>query len=200
MKSRLLFAIFGLLFSGCALGPILSHDNGRSLGDSNGSIGLNVTNQGYYALKASYGFDENLDIGVELEALALGLRGKYSFINQENGYSTAVVGGLGTTLGGSYYYVQSANSYRTGKWEPFGSLRITKVSYSASDITDANTGDILTSYPASSFTYGTIFIGSKYHFSEKFNLSLELSSFIAMESGLTFANSVMPSLGLGVGF
>ncbi|MBI2712537.1 MAG: hypothetical protein HYX41_06775 [Bdellovibrio sp.] len=135
MKSPIFFILvlfIGFGASGCAFGPIYSHETARTVGAGKGEFTGGFGNGGYL-IKADVGLIENLDIGFHWESLSIGGKIKYAFLNnREAGLSLSGTLGAGTSFGGSYYAATATVSYLAGIWEPYLALRGTYVAYSSS--------------------------------------------------------------------
>lgn len=192
----LLLATFSL---GCAIGPLVSHETARTVGDSNHEL---VGGYGHAGIlfKWNYGLSENWDLGFHLESLSMGVRTKYAFINNSSGWSAATAFGTGASLGGSYVNLDFMGSYVTGAWEPYGTLRLVRASFESTEFSDAETGDIIFTVPVSSYDYGQFIVGTRYWFSQNWLLSLEGSSLFSTTKGVNFNSNTLFSLGLGYRF
>jgi len=134
-----------------------------------------------------------------METLTMGISGKYALLDKENDAALAIVGGLGSTFGGKYYLAGLAASYRLAKWEPFASIRTTKVSVDQTEVMDADTGDVFAIIPGFDYSYSQAFVGCKYRFNKNWGLSMEAASFIA-DNGVKFENSSYYSLAAEIYF
>jgi hypothetical protein len=189
------------LGSGCAIGPILSHDVGRSVGDGNHDIQLLSTTEGFWGFKYEYGLTKNLDLGIQWEALSAGLRLKYSILNNPTaGFSFGTSVGAGSSFGGSYYHATLTGSYKTKVFEPFASVRYTKVQSDEKDLRDADTGDLFLTIPKFDYSYGQVFVGTKIWAADWFALSLEATSFFVSGDDVKFSDGALFSLGLEFAF
>ncbi|MBT4760784.1 MAG: hypothetical protein HOO06_03715 [Bdellovibrionaceae bacterium] len=193
-KLALITLMFSYLSIGC-VGPLLSHNTGRSLGKGNHSLKLMgmAGSGGYYAVGYDYGVTENLDLGMKIESLSLGYHGKYSFYNNPTGFSSAAAIGYGSTFGGSYYTADITGSYLVNKWEPFTSLRYTSVNSDSKELRDASTGQVFSTIPEFDFSYMQIFVGTKYRFVDWFALSVEAASFLS-SSDVSFGSDIYYSI------
>lgn len=194
------FVVLSLLASGCAVGPLVSHEPARTVGEGRDelTVGYGLAS---YVLKWNHGLAEDWDIGVQWEALSMGLRVKHAFVNaQEHGFSFAVAGGLGTSLGGNHYYGDLMLSYLSGKVEPYGSFRYVHVRTDPVEFRNENTGQVAFTVTVPNYSYGQIFFGSRFWFNETVNLSVEISSLASLSSGLTLGDSLIYGAGLGFRF
>ena len=82
MMNKILISVL-LVFSlsGCAVGPLVSHETARTVGSSNSEI-VGGYGQAGYVLKWNHGFGENFDLGFQYESLSVGFRAKYAFVNE----------------------------------------------------------------------------------------------------------------------
>jgi len=200
-KLNRLFLLAPLFAMGCAIGPILNHDVGRSVGDGNHDIQLMSTAEGLWGFKYEYGLTKNLDLGIQWEALSAGLRLKYSILNNPTaGFSFGAAIGAGSSFGGSYYHATLTGSYKTPIFEPFASVRYTKVESDEQELRDADTGDLFLTIPKFDYSYGQVFVGTKIWAADWFALSLEATSFFVSGDDVKFSDSALYSLGLEFAF
>jgi hypothetical protein len=187
--------------SGCAVGPLANHETGRTVGISNHEL-MGGYNQGGYVLKWNYGLTENLDLGLHWESLSTGIRSKYAFVNNQEGWSLASALGAGISLTGSHYYGDLVGSYLIGSWEPYGTLRLVHVRNDSwdSNVDDDDSGLLNFTIPSIQYNYGQIFLGTRYWITPHWLFSLEASSFFSMSSGLEFDNSVLVGGSFGYRF
>lgn len=191
--SSLLVVIF---LSGCAFGPLVNHESARSVGKSNHEIMGSVGSPGY-AFKWTYGATENLDLGVQWESLSLGIRAKYSFLNQTEGWSFAGALGTGASTGGSHNYGDLISSYASGAWEPYGTLRAVHVTTDPMDFRNADTGNLVFTVDRSQYTYGQFFLGTRYWFNPNWLMSAEASWLFSITPGIVFSGAPLLSINLG---
>jgi hypothetical protein len=176
-KSTASFLIFSLLvLSGC-VAPLSSNFTGRSLGkgkiELDGVSGLGEEVESWGGFKLAYGMTSNLDIGLQIELVTLGLFGKYSFINSiENGFSSAALFGLGATGNGMYVYTGPVLSYKMNFFEPYIVGRFNYVHYSETE--DIWSGDTI---EAGNYSYFQFTFGGILWLDRKVGLNFELSTF-----------------------
>lgn len=194
---KISLVLMGLLFSGCALGPLVSHETARTLGHGNKEL-LGGYGSGGYVVKFNYGASDNLDLGIQLESYSLDLRAKYSLLNSSHGWSYAVAGGLGTSVGGSHYYADLMTSYLIKSWEPYGTLRFVHIVTDPMEFKDEDTGNLDFTVSSTRYNYGQFILGTRYHFDNRWMASGELSSLFAMSNGVSVSSGVL--LGLSVGY
>jgi hypothetical protein len=128
----------------------------------------------------------NLDIGLQIELLTLGLFGKYSFRNTiENGFSSAALFGLGTTVNGMYVYTGPVLSYKMNFFEPYFVGRYNYVHYS--ETKDIWSGDAI---EAGNYSYFQLTFGSILWISRKVGLNFELSTFSGTTGLLDFEGPI----------
>jgi len=202
-KSSLLLAslvVLALAVSGCAVGPLVSHEPARTVGEGRDelTVGYGLAS---YVLKWNHGLAEDWDIGVQWEALSLGLRVKHAFVNaQEHGWSFAVAGGFGTSLGGNHYYGDLMLSHLSSSVEPYGSFRYVHVRTDPVDFRNENTGQVAFTVSSANYSYGQFFLGSRFWITPTVNFSLEISSLASLSSGLVLGDSLIYGAGLGFRF
>lgn len=191
--------IVGLsLITGC-VGPLLNMETGHTLGAGKQSFRVSSTTNGYYGLNYAYGLFKDFDLSFNLEAASLGLAAKYSFLNQESGFSYATQLGTGSTYGGSYYILAMIGSYGMKPWEFFYSFRYTKVTIDSQKLTDSNTGEVFVTLPKTDYSYGQAFLGAKYWVTPQFGIDAEMGSFLST-SEVKFDKNLYVSAGLEVTF
>lgn len=196
---KVIFCFLFLLLSGCAVGPLVSHETARTVGKSKSEV-IAGFGEGGYVFKWNYGVTENLDLGVHWESLSVGLRAKYAFINKKEGWSLASALGAGSSVGGRHYYGDLIGSHLSGAWEPYGTLRLVHVKADPIELKDNQTGSVEFTIDKSEFDYAQFIVGTKYWFSENWVMSLEASSFGALTSGLVLSNGVILGGSLGYRF
>lgn len=178
----------------------MSHEPARTVGEGRDELAIGYGLAGY-VLKWNHGVSKDWDFGIQWEALSLGLRTKYAFINaQERGWSLAVAGGVGTSLGGNHYYGDLMVSYLWSAVEPYASFRYVHVSTDPVEFRNENTGEVSFTVTTPNYNYGQIFLGSRFWFSPTVSLSIECSSFASYSSGLVLDNHLFYSAGLGFRF
>ncbi|CAN5670800.1 hypothetical protein BH10BDE1_BH10BDE1_16350 [soil metagenome] len=194
-----LIALF-ISFSGCAFGPLVNHETGRTVGSSNHELIAGYGNAGY-VVKWNIGLDENTDIGFQLESLSLGLRLKHAFINNStHGLSFAAAAGVGTSIGGSHYYGDAILSYLSGWFEPYGTMRVVHVNTDPVEARNENTGEVAFTINRSEYNYGQLILGSRFWLSPHVLLSIEVSSLSSLSSGFDLSNPVIAGAALGYRF
>lgn len=188
-----------IFVSGCAVGPLVSHETARTVGDNSHELLAGYGQAGYVA-KWNYGITENLDVGLHWEMLSLGLRAKYAWLNASSGWSLATAIGAGESMGGSHYYGDLIGSYATEKWEPYGTVRIVRVKNDPIEFKDVDTGYVDLTIDKSEFTYGQFMLGTRYWFTPNWLLSLEATSLFKLSPGLHAVNPVLAGASLGYRF
>jgi hypothetical protein len=198
---RLLLAAASIPFlSACAIGPVVSHETARTVGDGNSEL-MGGLGQAGYVFKWNHGLTPNLDMGVHWEMLSIGLRLKYAFINSgRHGWSLAGAAGIGSSVGGSHYYGDAIASYLAGSWEPYGTLRLVHVKNDPQEFKDKDTGSVEFRIDKTEYEYGQFILGTRYWFSPHWLLSLEATSFFTVSSGVHIGNGVLAGFALGYRF
>jgi len=177
VKRASLFSILlcSILFiTGCALAPLSSSFEGRSMGK--GKVGVDIgaspIGNGYPTFKFTYGLASKLDIGLQYEAFSMGLFGKYSFINHPTqGFSLAGLFSAGKTTNGSYSYIGPVLSYKSKTFEPYFVARLNVVQYDEDDIGSGIT------ISSGKYTYLQMTGGSVIWLSRKIGFNFEISTF-----------------------
>ncbi len=168
-----LFSLLPTLLAGCATGPWIGHETGRSLGKSHTSYMLGAGQTGY-VFKANLGVSENTDVGLQAEAFSTGVFAKYSFINnKESGGSVAIIGGAGFT-DGKYIYSDLVGSYLSNDWEPYMALRVGRVHQNTRSLDFYDTRITFDQYD---YTYKEAILGVRYWFTPKWFVSLEANRY-----------------------
>lgn len=185
--------------SGCAIGPLVSHETARTVGKSNHEL-IGGYGQAGYAFKWNYGVAENWDIGLHLESLSWGIRTKYAFLNSTTGWSVATALGTGLSIGGRHYYGDIIGSYLVDSWEPYGTLRLVHVTNDPVELRDKKTGTLDYTIDKFEYEYAQAIVGTRYWFSEHWLLSLEVSSLISITQGVKIGNSLIAGAAFGYRF
>ena len=200
MKNYISSLVCVIFMSGCAIGPLVSHETARTVGDSNHEL-IGGLGQAGLIFKWNYGFNENLDLGLHLESLSMGIRAKYAFINaRESGWSLAAAFGTGGSSNGTHYYGDIIGSYLTGSWEPYSTIRIVHVKNNAFDAKDEKTGQVIFSFSKFEYDYGHFFLGTRYWFNTHWLISLEASTLFTFLPGATIGNNSIVGAALGYRF
>ena len=185
--------------SGCVIGPLVSHETARTVGESKHEL-MGGYGRAGYILKWNFGVAENLDFGLHWESLSIGVRAKYAFFNHEAGWSLAAALGTGTSIGGSHYYGDVIGSYLQGPWEPYGTLRVVHVKNDPMEFKDTNTGQVAFTIPGSQYDYGQFILGTRYWMTPHWLFSLEASSLFAISSGLGIGSNLLVGGSFGYRF
>ncbi len=192
-------ALAATFLSGCAIGPLVSHETARTVGDNKSEL---VGGYGAAGLvfKWNYGLSENLDFGLHWESLSVGIRAKYAFLNQSAGWSLAAALGTGSSIGGSHYYGDLMVSNVAGAWEPYGTLRIVHVNTDPVEFRDKDTGNVNFTVTTDDFEYGQLIFGTRYWFNEHWLISLEASSLFAISDNFKIESGAIVSGAFGYRF
>jgi hypothetical protein len=194
---HILTASLSFFLCSCAIGPLVSHETGRTLGKGGGEYEAGYGSASY-VLKGSWGLTDDLDLGVQWEALSLGLRLKYGLVQEkEHGFSLAAAAGIGTSVGGSHYYGDMMASYLQGWWEPYFTLRIVHVHNDPTEFKDKETHDVDFTISAFDYNYGQAFLGSRFWFNKNWSLSVEVSDLFAFGHGVAFGKGVLAGAAFG---
>ena len=189
-----------LFFSSCAIGPLVSHETARTVGDSNHEI-VAGGGQAGYVFKWNYGLSKNFDIGLHWESLSVGIRAKYAFLNQQSGgMSMALALGTGSSIGGSHNYGDVMLSYLTGAWEPYATARFVQVKNDPLKFQNENTGQVDFAVSAFEYQYGQYILGSRIWFNKHWLFSIEASKLYSISSGVTIGSEVIGGAALGYRF
>lgn len=189
-----------MLGSACAVGPLVSHETARTVGKHNHELVGAYGNMGY-AAKWSFGVSEDIDLGLQWEMYSIGLRGKYSFINnQAGGWSAAAALGAGSSTGGSHYYGDLLGSYLVGKWEPYSTLRLVHVVNDGTSVNTSLTEDGKFVVPTHSYNYGQFMLGTRFWLDQNWLLALEASTMFSLSSDFEFSDGLVFSGAFGYRF
>jgi len=200
IKNLLVSAALGFVFlSSCAVGPLVSHETARTVGNSKSELIAGAGQAGFIA-KWNYGLRENLDFGVHWESLSLGIRLKYAFENNEAGWSFASSLGTGGSIGGSHYYGDLIASHKHGAWEPYTTLRVVHVKNDPIDFRDENTGALDFTVNKSEYDYGQFMLGTRYWFSHQWLLSVEASTLFSNSSDFKLKQNLLAGAAIGYKF
>lgn len=164
-----------LLFANCALGPLVTHETARTVGQSNHEWIGGFGNAGYI-VKWNYGLTENLDIGLHYESTNIGWRAKYAFLNAKEGWSLASAFGSGFSLTGSYNNLDFIGSYGIGDWEPYGILRLVQTQGVDWHTPEGNGLFDNQTFSGLTLNYAQVMLGTRYWLTEKWMVSAELSA------------------------
>lgn len=199
MKKLIIAAAILMMASGCAVGPLVNHEAARTVGEGKDEFvaGYGVTS---YVLKWTRGISDNLDYSIQLEALSLGVKLKYAFINNpEKGFSLSGAAGYGASIGGNHYYVDISTGYLKKGWEPYTTLRIVRVDTDPMEFKDEDTGEVEFTIDQGDFTYGQYMLGLRYWMTERWLVSLEGSTLFGI-SNVKFGQNSIVGLAFGYKF
>jgi hypothetical protein len=188
-----------LLFSGCAVGPLVSHETARTVGSSHHELMAGYGQAGY-VFKWNYGLTQNLDFGLHFESLSVGVRAKYAFLNSSSGWSFAAALGTGASIGGSHYYGDLIGSYLVGSWEPYGTLRAVHVTNDPLEFKDKDTGHVDFTVDKSEYDYGQFILGTRFWMTPHWLLSLEASTLFPISSGFRMGSTLLAGASFGYRF
>ncbi|UOF02645.1 hypothetical protein [Bdellovibrio reynosensis] len=195
----LFFILCAAALGGCALGPLANHETARSVGKGMHELSFGAGNAPPF-FKWSYGATENFDLGLHAEATSIGIRGKYSFINQTQGVSFAGALGIGNSIGGSHQYGDLLVSGVYNWFEPYGAVRYAHVNTDPFELKDKDTGNVFFETDEYEYNYAQVFLGSRFWFSPKWYLGLEFSAVKPISSKLNIGGTSLLTVGLGVRF
>ncbi|MCB0377760.1 MAG: hypothetical protein KDD33_04645 [Bdellovibrionales bacterium] len=199
------FACFILLSftTGCALAPMTTTKNGRTVGKGKWEIDGNVLPA--VGLSVSRGLTDNFDAGILIErnfGMVYSAWGKYSFINQAQGWSLAAYGGAfyGSGFGNSDgFFLGPVTSYRKNWFEVYLSARYSYVTWRAGSLTTDEQDDSIfdfVSWNDITFNYVQADLGFNFWTSDTFAINVHGKSMISMDKDVTFTTSVIPGFAL----
>ncbi len=201
MKTFCRSVFFFLLLEvvGC-VGPLVSHETARTVGEGNSEL-LGGYGSAGLVINYDYGVGKDFDIGVHYETLSFGIKAKYAFVNaREAGWSWALSGGLGTTYSGTYYNLDFIGSYLVNKWEPYGTFRFVHVRTDPVDVKDNSDTTSLFTISSVQYDYGQLIFGTRYWFTEHWLASLEISSLFSLGPGIKPGSNVLAGGAFGYRF
>jgi hypothetical protein len=196
VKAPVVWLALNLFLSACAIGPLVSHETARTVGKANNEIVAGYGNASY-VFKWNFGLSDNLDFGLHWEALSIGLRAKYAFLNQSAGWSWAGALGIGESFGGNHYYGDVIGSFKTGSWEPYGTTRFVHVKNDPLEVKDENTGVVEFTLGLEEYDYGQFILGTRYWFGPKVMMSIEASKLFSFTKGVDFSDTLVVGAALG---
>ncbi len=202
MKKSILTSLVASLFvlSGCAVGPLVSHETARSVGNSNHELvaGYGMTS---FVVKWNYGLTENLDLGLHVESLSAGVRLKYAFVNSSRGWSFAGAIGAGESIGGDHKYADLITSYMASSgWEPYFTIRAVFVETDPLEFKSEDGGYLDFTIDEDRYSYGQGILGTRYWFTKNFLFSIEAGSLFRISSGFGVGEIIFAGAALGYRF
>lgn len=197
--TTVLVIALNILLSACAIGPLVSHESARTVGRTNNELVGGYGNSGYI-FKWNFGLADNLDLGLHWESFSIGLRVKYAFLNQSQGWSWAGALGVGESFGGNHYYGDIIGSYKADAWEPYGTVRLVHVKNDPLEIEYENTGIVDLTIGLREYNYGQFMLGTRYWFGPHWLLSLEASALRSFTSGVDFNDTIVVGAAFGYRF
>lgn len=171
--------LFILLLTSCSLAPMTSPKSGTSLGEKNYELSAGfspATNVGL-----AVGIKDNFDIGFGYEVQIfsqVSTWAKYSFVNNQEGHSFAMYGGLfaATDISSSYgFFTGPIYSYKYKWFEHYLVTRFNYVHWDVGVIDSDDKDDSLfddIDWGSGSFSYLQFTYGINFHTSKKFALNL----------------------------
>ncbi len=193
-------AAFSIALSSCALGPLMSHDTARSLGEGVAAVDLAGTAINGM-VKTGIGVTDNLDLGAQLEVFSFGLRAKYSLLNnREQGLSFALAGGTGWSHGGTHRYADIIGSYKINDFEFYSTARFVHASNTEKDFKDANTGQSVFVIAQRDYDYKQYIFGIRYWITDKILFDIEGTKISFDDKEIKFESPMQYGAGLGFRF
>ncbi|MBX3020183.1 MAG: hypothetical protein KF799_00780 [Bdellovibrionales bacterium] len=195
--NKICLALLSMCFlSACAVGPLVSQETARTVGDDKNEW-LGGFGQAGYVIKYTRGIGKDFDFGVQWESLSLGIRFKYAFINQESGLSLAGALGAGTSIGGSHYYGDLLMSYKSGFFEPYSMVRVVSVKTDPLEFKDEDTGKMHFTVGRAQYVYGQATLGARFWLDPNWLLSMEASSLFSMTKDVKISSNVFAGAAFG---
>ena len=194
---KIILAVASLLVSSCALAPLTSTKNARSLGK--GNWGINSGFSPAFTFTAGRGMTDAFDLGATMEIALEGttsLWGKYSFSESSAPSAFALYGGGFRSSGGRGFFLGPVADFQV-KW--FQAYLIPKYSYVDWDISrsKANNSSSIFDFLANDLTshhhYIQMILGTNFWFTESFGLNLNAYFLHSLSgsSGLEFKNDAL---------
>ena len=150
--------------------------------------------------KWNYGLGKNFDFGAQMESLSMGIKAKYAFLNQSEGWSMALGLGYGTGVESDHFYGDFHTSFKTGPVEPYMTVRYVQVHTDKEDIDDHKSGNIHFNIDSLKFQYGQFMIGTRFWLTRHWLFSVEGSTFFGASDGLKISDTYFFNAALGYRF
>lgn len=200
----LLFFVFVLTLANCSFAPLTTPTSGRSLGEGNFQINASILPT--LGATVSYGITENWDAGAIVEqqfGTVLSAYGKYSFINNSEGFAMSAYGGAFTGSGfgsSSGFYLAPIVSHKKDWFEIYLSTRFSNVRWDVASITQSDFDDsnytIKTTDASFTFNYLQTDLGFNFIFSEGFSWNLHAKHFTFFSDDIESSNDIAPGTAL----
>jgi hypothetical protein len=197
-KLKLIPAFLFLMFlNGCALGPLVQHETARTVGANHHELAFGGGVAGFVG-KWNYGLTDQLDIGLQIESLSVGARGKYALWNQLEGFSIAAALGAGVSVEGSHYYGDLMMSYKTGALEPYNTLRLVHAKNDPNSTIEP--GSLRFKLTESEYDYAHYILGVRYWLTPQWLFSVEASTIFALPASVSIDRNFIGGAALGYRF
>lgn len=193
---KLAFVLAFNFLAACAVGPLVSHETARTVGDNNHEL-VGGYGQAGYVFKWNYGITDKFDIGLHWESLSIGVRVKYMFLGGGEGFSMAAAAGTGSSVGGSHYYGDLMSSWLIKRWEPYLTARFVHVKTDPVELRDKDTGHFNFTIPSVDYDYGQFIGGARFWMTPHWLLSLEASTLFGISSGFKVDNNLFAGAAFG---
>lgn len=195
----LTISLFSLLLTGCAIGPLVSHETARTVGSGKHELIASYGQAGVVG-KWSYGLGKNFDFAAQVESLSSGIKAKYAFLNQSEGWSMATSLGYGTGWMSDHFYGDLHLSFKNGPVEPYLTLRYVQVHTDKEDFKDHHSGSFEFEIDRMKFQYGQVMLGTRLWLTHHWLLSLEGSALFSTSQGINIADTFIFNGALGYRF
>lgn len=143
---KFLSLIFAFFLASCALNPIYTPKTAKSVGKDQNQIDFGLSSAPYFVYQR--GLSENFDLGGIIEEQILpvvSLFGKYSFVNNDTGWSLAALAGVskGFDVGDAKgFYAGPLVSYRGATLESYFGARYNYVDWDTLDLDSDDSDDL----------------------------------------------------------
>jgi hypothetical protein len=175
---KFLLLLITIFSTACSIAPLHGPYSARTI-DKNKSEFVAGSSFKFERPFLRYGtsISENLDVGLLTEwqfGLLLGAWAKFALINQKEGFSLAVDGGVGGAGKSTYYSIGPIASYKYGFWETGLSLKYNYINWGDQDVSLGDIGSI--DVGNSNFNYLYTTFSNAFWFSKEYALLFQISN------------------------
>lgn len=201
MKNLIVILLLALLTS-CSLAPFSTTKTASTLGEGKFSGDAGFAPVPYARLEIGVKSDFDMAVSIEEQSgLVFNLDAKYSIVNNPEGFSFAVLGGVfyGVDLAksrGAYFAPMISSKW--GWFEAYALTRINYVRWSGTEFVDTDDFFVsLNDYTNIGFSYLQTTAGTNFWFNPQFGLNIHLSHFQFLGSDVNDVEAnFVPGLGL----
>lgn len=192
-------SLLSLLLTSCAVGPLVSHETARTVGSGKHEF-IGSYGQAGIAGKWNYGLGSNVDFGLQVESLNAGIKVKYAFLNESEGWSMASSLGYGSGFMSDHFYGDLHLSFKSGPVEPYLTLRYVQVHTDKEDFESHDSGSLHFEIDKMKFQYGQVMLGTRLWLTRHWLLSLEGAGLFSATSGIRVSDTYIFNGALGYRF